>query len=976
MQAYFQHPTQPISIFLEDQSVDNSQGLADQYDLKITLHSTAQLLAFEPFVSIIQFAFAALPSQRVKEILALPKTFAVLRPIITRFVTGEQPGSREPLNPDEMSYEQIEIFKVLAYLIQECFENLPTKIAIIGAENISSSAFELLQIEEYRTPANLQLDFFLTTTAFQNLKISQGFSTQIKRRHLSAPLGIGQRSPCLKSITIQANTEQYWSMLRNSIALFCAGEMLQLADVLEQQSNLDKDQHSELLMARMYASVLSRDPSRCHIYIQELQHLSFSDLSPQCAKRSLKAICVAYLCLQEYSLGEKSAVRYCQFAEEHSLTSDILLANFYEFFAQCLNGNMNKSLDEIFQLDTRLSHEGWSNLAAFVKCSLWFNDYLLETEMNRVIERCLVSISNYEQNGNTIGLSTAHHHISIVLGIDGKPRDAISHINRALKLTQKSGLSHRIHNTLNGLAFLLNGLGQSDSAREAIEAAYPLVLADGNFEQICTTLYNLAMVAFYSNDQQKTIQLIDDLFSIMEYRNMTSTRFRGKAELLALQALAAYIDGDRRLPYAIRPQLVGSQSRSHEGEAFVRCIALITRSFSADEAEHFFIEISEQFSKFRQNTHLELLALRLLVIYLTDLGETQRAEVWAQQGLKQCKQYHLESRQCWFKKPQSKTTMVTTVQPRQAIAFAQRQMGIDALKLENGLLNTLAAFNDSALRSGSIDELIDAFLSNMQRMINVNKAKIELNFVSGDTICREVENELNEDASTISKEMNFSFQFIGGSGQLTVMFLGDIINRSIDAKNIIDKICHQLAKAIEFVLERLDSYRLAYHDQLTQVYNRAAFDEDMARLLKECPVQKISLAFIDLDKFKAVNDTLGHLAGDQFLKTFVGVLTTKVRLHDRIYRIGGDEFLVCFQDVNLALAEDALQRFIDQFFDPNTLLPLGINKDMQLGCSIGIIEFRLNKDSSLTAETLLAHADALMYQAKRSRHQKIVSNVI
>ena len=320
--------------------------------------------------------------------------------------------------------------------------------------------------------------------------------------------------------------------------------------------------------------------------------------------------------------------------------------------------------------------------------------------------------------------------------------------------------------------------------------------------------------------------------------------------------------------------------------------------------------------------------------------------------------------------------MVTTVQPRQAIAFAQRQMGIDALKLENGLLNTLAAFNDSALRSGSIDELIDAFLSNMQRMINVNKAKIELNFVSGDTICREVENELNEDASTISKEMNFSFQFIGGSGQLTVMFLGDIINRSIDAKNIIDKICHQLAKAIEFVLERLDSYRLAYHDQLTQVYNRAAFDEDMARLLKECPVQKISLAFIDLDKFKAVNDTLGHLAGDQFLKTFVGVLTTKVRLHDRIYRIGGDEFLVCFQDVNLALAEDALQRFIDQFFDPNTLLPLGINKDMQLGCSIGIIEFRLNKDSSLTAETLLAHADALMYQAKRSRHQKIVSNVI
>ena len=976
MHTYFQHPTQPISIFLEDQSVDVEQVLHGQYDLKITLDSTAQHLVFEPFVSIIRFALARLPDTRAKEILALPKTFTVLRPVITHFINDDEPSHREPINPDEMSYEQIEIYKALGFVLQQCFSEIPAKIAITHAEHISASAFEFLQIEEYRTPDSLQLDFFLTSAAFQNLKISQGFATQIKRRHLSAPLGAGKHAQSTESLTIKAQPNKYWQYLRNSVALFSAGEMQLLCTVLEQTDKLSPDQNAELLRARMYASVILRDAARCHLYIQELQHISLTSLPALCATRSLKAICIAYLCLQEYSLGEKAAARYKAFAQEHTQKSDAVLANFYEFCAQCFNGSMEKSARDIFKLQQDVEQQGWLNLSAFVKCSLWFNEHLLETDISSVIDYCLTSITEFERMDNIIGLSTAHHHISIVLGINGKPRDAIAHINRALKLTQQCGLTNRIHNTLNGLAFLLNGLGQTDSAREALEAAYPLVLADGSFDQICTTLYNLAMVAFYGNDQQTTIQLVDDLFSVMEYRNMTSTRFRTKGELLALQALAAYIDGDRRLPFAIRPQLIGEQCRSHEGEAFTRCIALITRSFSADEAEHFFIEIADQFSKFRQNTHLELLALRLLVIYLTDLGELQRAQVWAQQGLKQCKQYHLESRQVWFKHSDKKTLMTTTVQPRQAILLAQRQMGIDALKLENGLLNTLAAFNDSALRSGSIDELVNAFLSNMQRMINVYKATIELSFIDGEIINREVENELNDDVSAIVKEMRFSFQFIGGSGQLSVLFLGDLVNRSHDAKNIIHKICQQLAKAIEFVLERLDSYQLAYHDQLTQAYNRAAFDEDMERLLNERPVQRISLAFIDLDKFKTVNDTYGHQMGDQFLQAFVEILATKVRLNDRVYRIGGDEFLVCFQEVSLPIAQDVLQRFSEQFFSATHMTSLGIDVALGLGCSIGIIESRLASSLNISIDELLAQADKLMYQAKRSTHKKIASKVL
>ncbi len=968
--------TQPISIFLEDQATTGTDFVDNHYDLSIILDPSTQYLPFEPFITIIRFAFARLSEQRINDILTLPNTFAVLRPIIVRYLTEQEPGSREPLNPDEMAYEQVEILKAMTYVLRESFAQHPGQIAIINAQNISASAFEWLQQEDYRMPGNLQLDFYLTTSEFQNLKIAQGFVTQIKRRHLSAPLSAGINSPCQQRITLAADTNQYWSMLRRAISLFSPNEMLLLANLLEQGPALDVNQMAELKMARMYAWVLLRDAERCHIYIQELQRLSLQDLPVPAISRTLKAICVAHLCLQEYSLAEKALQRYRHFSMQEGRDKDSLLAEFYEFLAQCFNGNMRSQKTDIERLESQLQEQGWFNLAAFVKCSLWFNERLLEDNADAVIRQCLSAVDDYKANANVIGQSTAHHHVSIVLGATGHPQDAIRHINRALKLTQLCGLSQRIHNTLNGLAFLLNGLGQTEPAKQALETAYPLALADGNFDQICTTLYNLALVAFYADYQQTTIQLLDDIFSVMEYRNMTSTRFRTKGELLALQAIAAYINGDRRLPAAIRPQIHDEPPRSNEGEAFIRCLGLITQSFNADEAEHFFMELTEDFAQLRQNLHLELLALRLLVIYLTDLGEAQRALNWAQLAIRQTRQYHLESRECWFRSTATLAQkMNTSVEPRQAISMAQRQMGIDALKLENGLLNTLAAFHDSALRCANVDELIDSFLANMQRLINVNRASLSVQFVNGHSLCRDVENPWQDDQVSDIKHLNFDFQFIGGQGQLDVSFLGDIINRSVDAKNIIRKICQQLSNAIEFVLDRLDSYRLAYHDPLTQVYNRTAFDEDMTRLLQQMPSKKVCLAFIDLDNFKKLNDTFGHSTGDQFLQQFVQSLSKKVRAHDRIYRIGGDEFLVSFQDVNRQQAEEALQRFIDQFFAISELARFGNTQYLNLGCSIGIIEYQTSSTDLFNIDTLLARADHLMYQAKRSEHEQIVSDV-
>jgi len=974
MPGFFQNSTQPVAVFLENTALAIGQSPTETYDLKISLDPSAQHLPFEPFVSIIRFA-ARQADADIEQLLQLPNLFTVLKPVLRDFILDQAPTLREPLNTDEVSYEQIEVQKALAYLLENCFTQ-PVSIAVTHAQYLSPSALKLLQQEDYRFAGNIQLHLYLSTTAFTQLKNTQGFAQQIKRRHVTAANKAGLSIRSRQQHQVRLDDSRLWHNLNNAKALYCSDEILTLAERIHDENEFAFEDKSAIISARMYAWMLTNDPERCHIHMQELQQIDLADLGQQAGLANLTAICVGYLCLQDYPAATEAAQALRLYAQQQQLARESLLADFYIFFSVSMSGKLDLDALQLNQLERALSNQGWPNLAAFVKCSLWFNETLMEQEPERLIGLCLSAIEDFDRLHNLIGQSTAHHHISIVLGSTGRAKEAVSNIHKALNLTKQCGLSVRIHTTLNGLSFLLNGLGQTAPALEALEAAYPLVLADGNFDQICTTLYNLALIAFYADHLQTTISLLDDIFSIMEYRNMSGTRFRTKEEMLALQAIAAYLDGDRRLPLAIHQQLQQTQTRSHEGEAFILCIGLIAQDSDADAAEHFFITLSERFGRLRQNVHLELLALRLLVVYLRAIDEPDRANAWAQQGIKKCQANQLQGCEVWFKPGRLQTLMQTTVEPRQAINLAQRQMGIDALKFENGLLHTLVAFSDSAIRSSTLEELLDAFLKNLQTFITIHRSTVELSLGDGQLLRRQINRATARGQRIDLQTLTYPLHFIGGTGQLRVSFVNDLASQSHDAGAIMQKICERLSRSIEFILDRMDSHRLAYHDALTGAYNRAAFSEDIQRLLTPDSKQSLCLAFIDLDKFKLVNDTYGHLVGDEYLKTFSADLMYRIRATDHLYRLGGDEFLVCFQGLNLAETEAILNRFIDAFFQPDALQKIGVGSDLALGCSVGLVEFQPSTTHSLSQEQLIEHVDNLMYQAKRCPDKSIVSQIL
>jgi diguanylate cyclase (GGDEF)-like protein len=154
---------------------------------------------------------------------------------------------------------------------------------------------------------------------------------------------------------------------------------------------------------------------------------------------------------------------------------------------------------------------------------------------------------------------------------------------------------------------------------------------------------------------------------------------------------------------------------------------------------------------------------------------------------------------------------------------------------------------------------------------------------------------------------------------------------------------------------------LAHHDALTSLENRTAFQQNLLQGVALADRQQSSLAllFIDLDGFKAVNDTFGHDVGDQLLVQVAQRLRACVRASDMVGRLGGDEFVLLLTDNPTAeQARQIADKVIDAICKPYQIA----DAQPALGASIGIAMY---PDQAKTADQLLIVADTAMYQAKR-----------
>jgi diguanylate cyclase (GGDEF)-like protein len=153
---------------------------------------------------------------------------------------------------------------------------------------------------------------------------------------------------------------------------------------------------------------------------------------------------------------------------------------------------------------------------------------------------------------------------------------------------------------------------------------------------------------------------------------------------------------------------------------------------------------------------------------------------------------------------------------------------------------------------------------------------------------------------------------------------------------------------------------LAYHDGLTALPNRGLFNKLLSQAISQARRyhRQLAVAFIDLDRFKQINDTLGHEAGDELLKEVANRLKSCVRDSDTVARLGGDEFVVLLTELgDEQYAAAVAQKIITSVAKPFTLL----GQEFRVTASIGISSYP--KDGP-DEQTLTKNADIAMYQAK------------
>ncbi|WP_262030750.1 sensor domain-containing diguanylate cyclase [Microvirga sp. Mcv34] len=168
-----------------------------------------------------------------------------------------------------------------------------------------------------------------------------------------------------------------------------------------------------------------------------------------------------------------------------------------------------------------------------------------------------------------------------------------------------------------------------------------------------------------------------------------------------------------------------------------------------------------------------------------------------------------------------------------------------------------------------------------------------------------------------------------------------------------------------------DLERAAQTDGLTSIANRRAFDQALERAIRRAhrTTEPLSLLLLDLDHFKALNDTAGHQAGDEVLRRFAGVLAQAARRPDDVAaRYGGEEFALILPATDQMGALEVAQRLRENLAAAEIRHPRGI--DGLVTVSIGAVTG--DPAANISAEMLVSAADGRLYEAKRAGRNRVV----
>ena len=184
------------------------------------------------------------------------------------------------------------------------------------------------------------------------------------------------------------------------------------------------------------------------------------------------------------------------------------------------------------------------------------------------------------------------------------------------------------------------------------------------------------------------------------------------------------------------------------------------------------------------------------------------------------------------------------------------------------------------------------------------------------------------------------------------------INRVIKERSLLDE-RDKMIKELK---------RLTIEDSLTGLYNSRHFFDQLDKEINRSNryLHPISLMFIDIDNFKGINDTYGHMIGDKILSLIAKRIKACLRFHDTAYRFAGDEFTIILPETNSSEAKFVAERILAEFARES--LVINEKEISEITLSIGIAEYRMNEGN----QQFVHRADVIMYEAKRREGNNVI----
>ncbi|MFH1216630.1 MAG: GGDEF domain-containing protein [Pseudomonadota bacterium] len=212
---------------------------------------------------------------------------------------------------------------------------------------------------------------------------------------------------------------------------------------------------------------------------------------------------------------------------------------------------------------------------------------------------------------------------------------------------------------------------------------------------------------------------------------------------------------------------------------------------------------------------------------------------------------------------------------------------------------------------------------------------------------------------------NWHLGSIDSSGLVLVLRQARVLDA--EEATLINEALSVLREPLQRALDYEDLFEIARRDTLTGLANRRVFEERIGALMDSSRRHDhpLTIVCMDLDRFKLVNDNLGHAEGDRVLKKVASTFSSMVRSSDLLVRMGGDEFVLVLPDTPLDAARILAERLCSAIDN----LEINAAPGQRLGVSIGLSQW----EPDLTKDEWLQLTDELLYQAKNNGRSRVCS---